>query len=399
MNEEVKFAAFEECLQRLLSGESLEQVLAAYPQWSVEFRPMLEAALIARHLGDNLQAPKAAMARSRARFLSEAQSRARPRLAFPLLRFPSLARSLAILVLIAALVFGAASTAGVSAEALPGDPLYPMKLLAERTRLLLTKAPTSRLELEKQFDQERAEEVNELIKRSRTTMVNFVGGLLEMQGNEWQVEDIRVEITPGTQIVGDIRVGYHVGVQGVLQADGRVIASRVWSREFDIVGILQQMTPEQWVVSGVPFSITSETIVQGKALVGSRVSVHAVLLLDESLQARLVQVLAPPAPKPTQTLRPTREPKATPTPEISGDHDEGDKTPEYSKTPKPSKTPNPTKTPEPTREGEHEKTPEPSKTPKPSETPKPTKTPEPTHEGERGETPRPTETPKPTDHD
>jgi hypothetical protein len=325
---------------------------------------------------------------------------------------------LAALILILVIIFGGVSSAVVSAQVLPGDSLYSVKLMAEQTRLFFTKDPTSRLKLEQSYDQERRDEVQALIQRSRSTPVKFTGGLRAMNPGEWLVDNVRVLITPETQVVGNIQVGFYVEVQGVLQPDGRVTASLVRDREYTIVGTVQALTAERWVVAGIAIAVTPQTVIHGTVVIGSPVEVNAALNLEGDLQAHTVTVTgSPPAPTANASATPTvgegdqHGPAATPTvqetDELGGEKEptqtphstEGDdddhETPSPSRTPRPSATPGPTRTPGSDDDDDHTKTPQPSEAPRPTST-RVTRTPEPSKPPQETETPRPSRTPQPT---
>lgn len=432
MIEDPRTIAFETCLQQLQAGASLEQVLRQYPQWANELRPLLSAAQAAISMGKAIPIPANAQERSRSRFMAQARQYSRSPLGWFAFNFSPL--KLAALVLILVLFFGGVSSAVVSAQALPGDTLYSVKLITEQTRLFFTKDPTDRLKLEQSFDQERREEVQTLIQHSRSTLVKFTGGLRSMKPGEWLVDNVRVEITPETQVIGNIQEGFYVEVQGVLQPDGKVAASLVRDREYTVFGTVQEMSAERWIVAGIIIQVTPQTVIRGTALVGSPVEVNAALNLEGDLQAHTVTVTgSPPVPTASASSTPTvgetedqRGPAETPTvkeTEKSGDDkeptatqqveptqtprstDDDDEhgTPRPSRTPRPTSTPGPTRTPEPEDDDHPTRTPGPSGTPRPSETPRPTSTrptstpePDPTEPPEESETPQPSRTPGPT---
>jgi hypothetical protein len=427
MNTDPRTIAFETCLQKLQAGESLDRVLKQYPQWADELRPLLLAARAADSLGKSINIPIHAQERNRARFMAQAQQYNRTSMGWFTFNFSPL--KLAALIIILVLIFGGLSSAVVSAQALPGDSLYPVKLITEQTRLFLTKDPTNRLKLEQSYDQERRQEVQALIQRSRSTPVKFTGGLRAMNPGEWLVDNVRVEITPETQVVGNIEVGYYVEVQGVLQSDGKVAASLVRDREYTVYGTVQEMTVDRWIVAGITFRVTPQTVIHGTPTIGSPVEVDAALNLEGDLQAHTVTVTGSPSvPTTSASATPTvdegDQPSPTATPavqetEVSG----GDKEPTTTQeiepthvpkstdddhgTPRPSRTPYPTsppgqsKTPEPGGDDDHTGTPRPSRTPYPTETPRPTsthptRTPEATESSHESETPQPSRTPRPT---
>jgi hypothetical protein len=381
--------AFEDCLGRLQAGASLEQVLSLYPQWERELRPMLLAAQAARRVGADLQVPRAAIARSRAGFLRKADQmtagRSRPATSFPARRF-----ALVSLVVVLVLAAGMATTVAVSAHALPGDVLYPVKIAAEQTRLLLTEDPAQRLELEQSFDQERVVEVDSLIQRASSRDVQFAGGLKEMQGNNWMVGNIPVRVTDNTRLLSPVRPGYYVDIEGRLQPDGVVVAYQVAPRAMQLSGQLAILSPGQWRVGDISVQITADTTVLGEPFSGSQAEVQAILLDGGQLQA--VSVVIKGTLNAPYQVSVTLQPSDTSSPQPSVTARSTDtRQPRETEIEKPQSTVEPTEvessedTTKPTQGEDHHNTPEPTESEDHSQTPKPT-------EGEdHGGTPSPTE--------
>ena len=399
-------------MQKLQAGESLEQALAPYPQWADDLRPFLEAAQAARWYGATMPIPPGAQERGREAFVQAGIARAgarggrwspaRPR-----------SFSMAFLALVLLLVMGAVGAVGASAQALPGDPLYPVKIAAERTRLLLVSSPAQRLRLEQSFDQERVDEVEVLIQLSLNRQVNFAGGLVDMQPGMWRVGDLTVLLPDDAQVIGQIEQGIYVDVEGSLQPGGAVVASKVQARRYRVEGKLLQRQPGQWVIDGVTVLVTPDTVVQGNAVVGSTVRAEAFLLLDNTFKARLVEVTAAPPeiPEPTLTSTPdnsvrpavtepqtTSEPRdaapkpATATKTAGGEsYEDGQDTPEIREQ---------KDTPEPSGGGEDEndRTPEATRDDGGEDSPKPTDGQEGDHKDDNNND-HPESTPNPTDQD
>ena len=433
MRDEAKAHAFELCIQQVLEGADPAETLQRFPQWAAEFRPLLEAASAGQALGGRIQVPQAAQARNRARFLAEARALSQKAARRPAWGFFRLAPVALLLVLV--IFFSGASTIAGAAQSLPGDALYSLKLLTEKTRLRLVRNPQARLELEQSFDRQRLEEVDELINQSRTAPVTFAGDLEQTQSGDWYVGDVRVVVGSGTQISSDVKPGIYVGVEGLLQADGSVKAARIWGREFELSGIVQGIAGELWVVGGVPINIPANVALPGLAPVGSQVIVRVMQKADGSLVARSLELVAlPPAPDSTADSQPVpasatrtqtadasqlehtsetgKSTEELSTPERSETEDEREteeptKTRHPSETPKPTEdddeTPEPSETPEP--DDDDDETPEITETPearathRPSETPRPILTERPTETPKREETDEPTETPEPEDTD
>jgi hypothetical protein len=361
--------ALETCLERIQAGASLEQALAAYPQWVEELRPLLLAAQSAQTLGKSVLVPKAARARSRAAFLQAARQTAQTRQDAFTWRF-----GLGLLAILIVLATGAATTAAVSARALPGESLYPVKIAAERTRLLLAGAPLKRLELEQSFDKERIEEVETLSQRyhdaqsSHLQEVTFAGGLTQMQPGEWLVGGVRVIIPPEVTLNSEIMPGDYVEVNGILQPDGSVLATQVQERQIEISGKIQAVGPNNLVVSGITVVVNPESQFQGSPDLGTMVHVHAFWMADGSLLARLVEVIGGGEQQPTITFIPTSKNGGIQPTWIP----ERTETAEPENTFQPTRRAEPTEPPEPTEvDGEHN-TPHPTDVREPHGTPAPT---------------------------
>ena len=148
---------FEECLQRITAGESLNACLASYPEQAASLAPLLQSAAAMREYGVAVPRNLTAAAASRARFMAAAQALPGPVRPQSSLAFGSglaawwarLTSGLSVLrpvpVALAAfvlcVVLAGVLTTGIvtaSAQALPGDSLYGVKLVTEQARLLLT---------------------------------------------------------------------------------------------------------------------------------------------------------------------------------------------------------------------------------------------------------------------
>lgn len=133
---------FEECLDLLMKGETIEGCLNRYPDHSGELRPLLETAA-ATLKAVAVQPPVEARSRVRQGLLaamSEKAARQRP------VRFRwDMAPRWAMVA--AAFVVLLATGSGVvlaSAGSMPDQPLYAVKQVAEQTRLALTLSPAGK---------------------------------------------------------------------------------------------------------------------------------------------------------------------------------------------------------------------------------------------------------------
>jgi hypothetical protein len=200
--------------------------------------------------------------------------------------------TLAILVF---LVVGMALAAAIASRALPGEPLYPLKLAGERLQLWFQRDAASRLQLEADFDLRRNREVQALSERIRAgealapLPARWTGVLTETHPGLWKVQDLNVIIDPGTQLVGQIDPGVVVVVDGLLQADGALSADRISVRQFQVSGRLERAGPGIWTLDGTPFQVTAETILEGEALPGSQAFLILVKTNTGDFEARLIQ--------------------------------------------------------------------------------------------------------------
>ena len=301
---ELKTQALEACLLKIESGYSLEEALKPYGDLQAELRPLVETAAANRAYAASLAAPKSAMTRSRARFLNTATTYAErsPRSWFTGLAFPRLAMAGAAFILVLLVV--SLSTAAASAQALPGDLLYPVKLASEQTRLFLAGNPLNRIRLEKTFDERREEEIKELLRHDRSEIVQMGGEVTSIQPGIWVVRNTTVLVDSTTQLEQDIETGFYVEVNGLLQPDGSLLAQNIRARQIHFSGTVDEANPNQWIIDGLSIQVTTSTLWSGLPSPGSRVLVTAFVLADGSLRAYQIQIADSKAAAVTWTSEP-----------------------------------------------------------------------------------------------
>jgi hypothetical protein len=289
-----KVRALEVCLQGIQADVGPEQVLAAYPRWADELRPLIWTALSARNHASAIQTPALSQENSRAGFIQISQRM------LPLPEKPwlvKLVRTIILFLILAVLLAGLTWAAETfSRPALPGSLLHPVKLACEQIRLSLTKNPVQHLALELAYDQERLSETRALIQRSLTAKITLVGNLSEteysQQGvTQWLVDGIPVHISPTTEFMGNLEPGYAVSVQGDLQADGSVLAQSLRMREYILTGIIQSITADQLQLANIPIQLTPQTLIMGIPSPGSHAQAILRRSFDWQLHARLVEIL------------------------------------------------------------------------------------------------------------
>lgn len=214
-------AIFDECLDRLAAGETVEQCLRRYPQQTEALRPLLQSVRLTQAALPDATEIYAAQQRARRRVTAALAEQ------LPARKPPVLGglRSLAA-VAVLALVF--AGVALATSSSLPGDPLYGFKRQAEVVGLAL--AGDSQAARER-LSQTRRDEVRRLLEAGRESEVTFSGKLQAVAGDVWQVERLPVRIDPDSQIDPAIRAGDLVEVSARTTADRRLVAGAIQLRE------------------------------------------------------------------------------------------------------------------------------------------------------------------------
>ena len=211
-------------------------------------------------------------------------------------------------VLIAVLVTGLASTGavGVSAKAIPGDTLYPVKIAWEQVRLSLTADPAAHATLLDRFDARRTAEAAEVASQRRpVASFNFVGVIETISDGQWRISGLDVQISDQTIIEGQPQVG--AKVRGTLSApgDGSLVAQKL---EVDVQVVLQETTAPQ--ASAVPQA--TETPLPTSTATPEPLKIAPSPSPDSGALAT-EEPTALPTATPTLTETPTRTPTVTPT--------------------------------------------------------------------------------------
>lgn len=222
------YDALEYCLQAIEDGADMNSVLARFPDLADELRPILEASLAARDV--NIPAPSVdAVRRGRAKLLQraaelrerDAKAPSRPRV-IPVFQRLAIAFTLAAIFLASGTGLVRAST-----SALPGENLYPVKRTWEGLRLLFMFDSRLREAMESEYEDERLEEVGELLAEGRHETIQFAGVLMDLNGTLY-VSGIRVMIVQSTQLPADgVQNGAAVIVTGHTNAEGFVEAETI----------------------------------------------------------------------------------------------------------------------------------------------------------------------------
>ncbi|MFZ5885648.1 MAG: DUF5667 domain-containing protein [Chloroflexota bacterium] len=229
-----KYEILEICLKELEQGADVDTVLFRRPELADELRPILEAAVKAKAMA--VPPPsETVMRRSRARVLQRAaelrEQRERKTIFFlpPVRRgwLAPLRRAFVMFAVVAMLFVSGTSLVRASTTTLPGDSLYPVKRTWESLSLFFVFNPEQREALEFEHENERLEELHELIARGRSAKVDFSGYVTRQSGTEWQVSGIPVFLSAETLLPAEpVTVGAAVRVRGQTQGAG-VLAQQI----------------------------------------------------------------------------------------------------------------------------------------------------------------------------
>ncbi len=217
---------FEVCLRALESGTDLESVLRQYPDLAVELRPLLETAERAFAMSA-AEIPQDAVSRGRTKILQHAAAmrKTEAQTQKSMVFFRRWATSLVL-----ALVFllGGTGVVKASSGTLPGDNLYPVKRVWEEVRLWFEFNPAGREVLESEYEQERLDEIGELIAEGREETIVFSGVVTSMNDLHWIISDVPVQITADTKLpVETISFGAPVSVVGRTNTQGFIQAQSI----------------------------------------------------------------------------------------------------------------------------------------------------------------------------
>jgi hypothetical protein len=155
------------CLERLFKGESIEDCLRDYPWQASELEPLLKTSLALLQKSAAVQPNpefKAKVGSQLQGMLHAKREKAEKKAMGPIWhRRWAVAMSTVLVVLLAGI-----GTVAASADALPDEPLYAVKLAMEQARIALTFSDTDKAELHIQFAERRATEIAEMARQGES---------------------------------------------------------------------------------------------------------------------------------------------------------------------------------------------------------------------------------------
>jgi hypothetical protein len=135
--------------------------------------------------------------------------------------------------------------------------------------------------------------------RAQENTFSFTGNVDAIGAAEWTIATRAVQINAQTRIDSAIKTGDLVEVNGVINADGTLLAERIRlvdqaGRPFEFTGVVESIAGEVWTISGVSITTDSDTQIRGGPVVGDVVRVEGRILEDGAWLARSIRKAAEP---------------------------------------------------------------------------------------------------------
>nr|MBA3873542.1 hypothetical protein [Anaerolineae bacterium] len=175
---------FNDCVDRLGQGQSIDDCLRRYPQYASTLRPMLEAGALVQRM--RIQPAQVLTAQTRVRPRFEDALRAPPRK-----RMSGASRF--IYAIAAVLIIGfitIASFTAISQSSLPGDAMYSVKIFSEGLQRSLFDNDA----LETNFDHRRIQEIQQLLALGRAEDVTFNGRITAQNSTNWVIASLPITV-------------------------------------------------------------------------------------------------------------------------------------------------------------------------------------------------------------
>ena len=133
-------------------------------------------------------------------------------------------------ITIAVIMATAVAAGGVfsaSAQALPGDALYPVKILAENIQVTLTLDSEARAELEQELQNEHVQDLMQVLQRGESRTIQFTGEITYIGDGIIEVNGIQVEVDSSLIEKSGLQVGDKVTVYGKTTLNGSIQAAQI----------------------------------------------------------------------------------------------------------------------------------------------------------------------------
>lgn len=225
-------------------GADLDSALARFPEHAGELRPILETANKARSMAPDEPSPDA-VKRSRARVLQRAAGLRESKAGARRRVIPAFSRLAISFALTALFLASGAGLVNVSASALPGENLYPVKRSWENIRLFFIFDPQLREMMRDEFENERLHEVNELLAEGRHELIQFAGVYMRVNGIDY---------------VSGVKVVLPEGAPSLANGDAVIVSGRTNARGFIEISSIEILPKGSVVPLGNPIEVEIEPV-------------------------------------------------------------------------------------------------------------------------------------------
>jgi len=164
---------FNECIERLLQGETIDDCLKSYPDVADKLEPLLKTAVDISWKATKIEPRPVFKTMTRARvqgafIYAQQQKQQQPKQG----GFFSLQRAwIPALSVVLVLILSSAGTVAASSNALPDETLYPVKEAAENTRLAFTFSDAGKAKYYVQLAETRSYEIVEMAIQGKTEII------------------------------------------------------------------------------------------------------------------------------------------------------------------------------------------------------------------------------------
>ena len=157
---------FDNCLESIFKGESIDDCLKAYPEQAPELEPLLKTSLVFMQRSSAIQPAPEFKARVHSQL--QAMPYAKQKKAERRARIPIWQRRWALaMTAILGFLLISVGTLAASAYALPDGSLYPVKLAGEQVEVTLAFSDIDKAKLHIQFAERRAGEMVEMARQGK----------------------------------------------------------------------------------------------------------------------------------------------------------------------------------------------------------------------------------------
>jgi hypothetical protein len=214
---------------------------------------------------------------------------------------------MAVMAILLVLFGGAGVTAYAAQSSLPGDALYPVKTGLELTQAGMARDAARQAQLYLNFAERRLDEIALLIADGRfddidqatlefeTNVQRAINTLNTVSaGDPARAQELATQISNALSPYAEILRGLLTSVPDTVKpaVEKAILTSETeGTGELEFEGIVEQITPEGWIISGRMILVAPTTEIKGTITVGVAVEVHAIVNDAGSLSAREIEVL------------------------------------------------------------------------------------------------------------